>query len=146
MYRIPLVIIGAALLVAGAFFFFRGGPGGDSFPAGDTATSVRQNLQGPQARKVPQEKTYRNGIDIAAENFFFTPDLFYVKADQKVIVTLHAVGDQSFVIDELGVRTTAPAGATTVIEFMPDRKGVFRFYSDIPGHREAGQEGVMIAE
>ena len=69
-----------------------------------------------------------------------------MKRGEKVTVSVRAHGDHTFVINELKVNAKTPDGVMTKIEFTPEKEGAFRYYCDKPGHREAGQAGVMIVE
>jgi plastocyanin len=52
----------------------------------------------------------------------------------------------SFDIDEFGIHTLLPAGATSLALFTASTPGTYTFYCSIPGHREAGMVGTLIVE
>lgn len=126
----------ALALVLGGFFWYRGGL---TKPVNNKPTPV-----GNQA--AVGEHKYDTNIEIESRSFFFKPDVFEVKAGEKITVSVKSFGDHTFVIDELGVNAKTPDGQTTKIEFTPTKKGVYRYYCSLPGHREAGQVGTLIVQ
>ena len=131
-----MAFVAALVLVVGGFFWYR-----DRLekPANNQPVPI-----GDQAA-VGEHKYYTN-IEIDSRDFFFSPDVFEVKAGEKVTVSVKSIGDNTFVIDELGVNKKTPDGQVTTIEFTPTQKGVYRYYCSLPGHREAGQVGTLIAQ
>lgn len=123
-------------LAVGGFFWYRGKLGK---PADNKPISV-----GNQA--VVGEHKYYTNIEIESRAFFFKPDVFEVKAGEKVTVSVKSFGDHTFVIDELGVNVKTPDGQVTKVEFTPTKKGVYRYYCSLPGHREAGQVGTLVVQ
>lgn len=55
-------------------------------------------------------------------------------------------GTHDFVIDEFGVKEETPEGKVTVVEFVADKVGEFKYYCSKYDHRQLGQEGTLIVE
>lgn len=135
-----------AVLVGGGFFFYTQlGKDAPENPESTTKTQELVPVTGGNANTAAA-KRYHQTVTIDSQSFFFNPDVFRVKAGEKVTVNVRAQGDHTFVIDELKVHAKTPNGVTTKIEFTPEKEGAFRYYCDKPGHREAGQAGVLIVE
>lgn len=133
---ILLAFLLALALAVGGFFWYRGKQGK---PANNKPTQV-----GNQA--VVGSHKYYTDIEVESRAFFFKPDVFEVKAGEKVTVAVRSFGDHTFVIDELGVNVKTPDGQVTKIEFTPAKKGVYRYYCSLSGHREAGQIGTLVVQ
>lgn len=76
--------------------------------------------------------------------FKFVADTLTVKKGEKVKLTFKNTGKMphDWVVDELNVRTKIiSGGATEVIEFTPDKAGVFEYYCSVGKHRENGMVG-----
>ena len=127
----------ALVLVIGGFFYYRGKLGK---PASGPPKRVENKFQNVDGRP------YYSQIEIESRAFFFTPDVFEVKAGEKGTGLARSFGDHTFVIDELGVNAKTPDGQVTKIEFIPKEKGVYRYYCSLPGHREAGQVGTLVVQ
>ena len=144
--NIFLIVLILVVILGGGFFFYRELTQGTS--DGDVPATATQDLvpvTGGQANG-ETEKRYHQTVTIDSQSFFLNPDVFRVKSGEKVTVNVRARGDHTFVIDELNVNAKTPDGITTKIEFTPKKEGAFRYYCNKPGHREAGQAGVMIVE
>jgi uncharacterized cupredoxin-like copper-binding protein len=81
------------------------------------------------------------------------PKSFKVRPNQKVKLTIIALDDgpHSFTFQEQELAVLwayfTIAGRTEFLEFTaPTKKGEYHFYCTQEGHREAGEEGVMIVE
>ena len=131
------VFVIAFALVAGGFFYYRGKLGK---PASESPKRVENKAQEINGRK------YYSQIEIESRAFFFAPDVFEVKAGEKVTVMVRSFGNHIFVIDELGINAKTPDGQVTKIEFTPKEKGVYRYYCSLLGHREAGQVGTLVVQ
>ena len=127
----------ALVLVIGGFFYYR-----DKLfrPATEPPKRVENKFQEINGRP------YYSQIEIESRAFFFAPDVFEVKAGEKVTVLVKSFGNHNFSIDELGVNVPTLDGQTTKIEFTPKEKGVYRYYCSLPGHREAGQVGTLVVQ
>jgi plastocyanin len=80
---------------------------------------------------------------VEGTEFQFTPDSLTAPAGQ-IKVTLVNVGgiEHDFVIDELSVDIHTDVGETADQTFTASA-GTYDFYCSIPGHRQAGMEGVL---
>ncbi len=81
-----------------------------------------------------------------AGSFFFNPKTLNAKIGEKVVLDITAAGQHTFTISELGVNTVLFNGKTTRVEFTPSQSGTFTYFCSIPGHREAGQVGILKVE
>ena len=88
----------------------------------------------------------RPELTIVARDFRYTPDRIEVSQDDLVTVTIRSEDIvYSFAIDEYRIVRRVPAGGMTTFEFLADRPGTFRFYSNLTsdnGHAE--MEGQLI--
>ena len=146
MRNIFLTVLIVVVVTGGGFFFYREFTRDASKDSAPTAGT--QDLVPVTDGQVNGEtgKRYHQAVSIDSQSFFFNPGVFRVKRGEKVTVSVRAHGDHAFVIDELNVNAKTPDGITAKIEFTPEKEGAFRYYCDKPGHREAGQAGVMIVE
>ncbi len=149
MMRNSILIALIVIVVAvGGFLLYRGLS--EKISPEEGAIRKAQELvpvtSGQANGSVQGEKKYHQAVTIDSQSFFFSPDAFRVKRGEKVTVNVRARGDHTFVIDELKINVKTPDGAMTKIEFTPEKEGAFRYYCDKPGHREAGQTGMVIVE
>src|SRR3989344_8696701 len=93
------VFIFAFILVIGGFFYYR-----DKLfrPATEPPKRVENKFQENNGRP------YYSPIEIESRAFFFTPDVFEVKAGEKVTVLVKSFGSHNFSIVELGVNVLTP--------------------------------------
>ena len=54
--------------------------------------------------------------------------------------------DMSHMDEEPAVHVAAPTGGHSTIEFIPSTPGEYAYYCTVPGHREAGMEGVLVVK
>lgn len=88
----------------------------------------------------------QNVIVVNAEEFSFSQSNIKLKKGQKVTIRLVNQGGapHDFVVDELGIKSNRlRSGEVEDITFTPDKVGKFAFYCSVPGHRQAGMEGVI---
>lgn len=146
--NILLTVLIVAVLAGGGFLFYR--ELAKKNPEGGAPSAPTQELvpvtSGQAGMQGSTEKKYHQEVTIDSQSFFFDPDVFRVKRGEKVTASVRAHGDHTFVIDELKVNAKTPDGVTTKIEFTPEKEGAFRYYCDKPGHKEAGQAGMVIVE
>lgn len=94
--------------------------------------------------KEKEEVIPEKEITIQANEYSFSPNSFTVQKGQKVKLTFKNMGAtaHNFVIDEFDVATkTIGIGQSDIVEFVPDKEGVFSFYCKVGGHRDLGMEG-----
>jgi plastocyanin len=81
-------------------------------------------------------------VDIA-----FEPNQLSLPADTVTPVSLANQGAalHNFSIDELGISVDVEAGASGQVDINAPA-GTYTFYCNVPGHREAGMEGMLTVE
>jgi len=89
------------------------------------------------------EKIDAGIISMESKSFTFSPETLQGKVGETISLDIASTGQHTFTIDELGVNVVTPHGETTRVEFVPDKAGTFEYYCAIPGHKEAGQIGVL---
>lgn len=144
--NILLTVLIVAVLAGGGFLFYKQLTKETPESAAPIAASQELVPVTSGSANADAEKRYHQTVTIDSQSFFFNPDVFRVKRGEKATISVRAHGDHTFVIDELKVRAKTPDGVTTKIEFTPEKEGAFRYYCDKPGHREAGQSGMVIVE
>ncbi|MEX2533841.1 MAG: cupredoxin domain-containing protein [Nitriliruptoraceae bacterium] len=89
--------------------------------------------------------TAATAVTIEAGDLFFAPETLNVSAEG-VAITLENIGlvEHNLVIDEVGLEMYVDVN-DTAIETVVLSPGSYDFYCSIPGHREAGMEGVITA-
>lgn len=76
----------------------------------------------------------------------FSPNTLTGKQGQKLALTVKNDGalPHTFVITELGVKTAPVESKKSItVDITPSTAGSFKFFCDVPGHREAGMEGTI---
>ena len=99
-------------------------------------------------RALAQDQTpNRPEFTLVARNFRYSPDRLDVSQDDLVTVTIRSEDiTYGFAIDEYRIVRRVPAGGMTTFEFLADRPGTFRFYSNLTsddGHAEMQGELVV---
>ena len=111
-------------------------------PAAVEPTRAAAGAVGTPSGKVDQKRT----VTIDAADVYFEPKKVQIRANLPVTLTLVNTGAMlhNFSIDELHVSVDLPPGArqTITINAPP---GHYRFYCNVPGHREDGMVGNLIA-
>lgn len=89
--------------------------------------------------------TAATAVTVEAGDLFFAPETLNVSTEGAAI-TLDNIGlvEHNLVIDEIGLEIYVDVNetATETVVLSP---GSYDFYCSIPGHREAGMEGVITA-
>ena len=94
----------------------------------------------PLVSEGQEQAPNRPAFSIVARDFRYSPDRLDVSQDDLVKVTIRSEDiAYSFAIDEYRIVRRVPAGGMTTFEFLADRPGTFRFYSNLTsdsGHAE----------
>ena len=85
-------------------------------------------------------------VNMSARSFSFSPTELKAKVGENIVLDIDAIGTHTFTIDELDVNVPLPLGQITRVEFTPSQTGTFTYYCAIPGHRKAGQTGILKVE
>ncbi|MBI1888421.1 MAG: cupredoxin domain-containing protein [Candidatus Spechtbacteria bacterium] len=111
------------------------------------------NPEAPAQSLPLEEKDVPNGaikLQVTAQGF--SPNTFTVKAGEKVTLAAKSADQwvHTFVFDDpkltdvsLGLASGETRGITF---FAPKKKGEYKFFCNVPGHRGRGEEGVMIVK
>lgn len=70
-------------------------------------------------------------VNVLASANAFTPKLIRAHLGQEVNVRILSRGDHSFIIDAFKINQETPDNKTTIVTFIPDKIGTFRFYSKV---------------
>jgi uncharacterized cupredoxin-like copper-binding protein len=86
-------------------------------------------------------------IEVVTRDFSFSPTELTVPAGTTVNVVLVNDGDllHDLTIPALGFRLEASPGTRTSSSLTVASQGTYQFICSVPGHREAGMEGVVVA-
>lgn len=87
------------------------------------------------------------GVSVEAGDIYFAPEEITIPADTDVTVTISNVGMtlHTFTIDELDIDIEIEPGATGEATINAPA-GEYEYYCSVPGHRAAGQVGILIVE
>ena len=86
-------------------------------------------------------------IAVSADDFAYDPDGITVTLGDDVAIVLTSIDIlHDFTIDEFDAHVVAERGETAIGGFRADRPGLYTFYGSVPGHRQAGMEGILIVE
>lgn len=93
----------------------------------------------------PSNNIEVTAVTIETGDLFFAPDTLEVSADG-VTITVENVGlvEHDLVIDEIGLEIYVDVNETAT-ETVVLSAGSYDYYCSIPGHREAGMEGIITA-
>lgn len=86
-------------------------------------------------------------IAVRSFNYGYSPNELVAKQGETVKIRL--VSDDSphtFTIDELGINQEFTWGKDVDLSFVAGKKGKFRFYCAVPGHKEGGMVGTLTIE
>ena len=86
-------------------------------------------------------------IEVVTRDFSFSPTQLTVPAGTTGNVVLVNDGDvlHDLTIPALGFRLEASPGTRTSSSLTVASQGTYQFICSVPGHREAGMEGVVVA-
>jgi plastocyanin len=84
-------------------------------------------------------------VAVDASNFDFDPDTITIDAKEEAAIALHSTdGPHDFAVDGLGRVADVGAGDTDTARLRIDRRGRYRFFCTLPGHRDGGMEGTIV--
>jgi heme/copper-type cytochrome/quinol oxidase subunit 2 len=92
------------------------------------------SLMRPFMRRLAGQERAPNRPEILliARNYQYSPDRIEVSQDDLVRLTIRSEDvAYGFAIDEYRIARRVPPGGTTTFEFLADRPGTFRFYSNL---------------
>lgn len=85
-----------------------------------------------------------NEVIIKASNYKFSHKNLTVNLGQTLQIKLESEDSpHTFTIEELGINEEFTFGTNSNVEFKADKKGVYKFYCNVPGHKEEGMEGTI---
>ncbi|MFI5241008.1 MAG: cupredoxin domain-containing protein [Microgenomates group bacterium] len=122
-------------------------------PPKEKVVEVNSSL-GPTSTEVPtsidssvgSEETVKE-ISISATDYSFSINSIPLKVGEKVRLTFKNNGNfpHDFRVDDLDIVTKKLiTGESEVVEFTPEKAGVFAFYCDVSDHQEKGMEGKLV--
>jgi uncharacterized cupredoxin-like copper-binding protein len=96
----------------------------------------------------PSSATELPEVRIISTEFSFTPAQVRVAAGRELTLVLdNHLGEteHKFVLPALGFHLEARAGEITRKNILITKPGAYDFTCDLPGHRDAGMQGMLIA-
>ena len=85
--------------------------------------------------------------EVVLNDIFFTPSELTIPADTPVTISLpnNGAASHNFSIDELDISIDLAPGEVKEVEINAPA-GVYEYYCNVPGHREAGMVGTLTVE
>lgn len=84
-------------------------------------------------------------IELVAENVAYSETVISSSPDVRVSLENRDLFWHTFTIDELDVDLQVPLSAKLAVTFDAP-PGEYRFFCDVPGHVQAGMEGILVVE
>jgi plastocyanin len=138
LVRRPLVLAAAAFAAATLLAACGGG-------GGTTAAGTGNHAMGHGADSSIAEGARE--VTVAASSFRFEPAEIHARVGENLAVVLTSTDLlHDFTIDELDAHVAADRGETARGGVVASRAGRYPYYCTVPGHRQAGMEGVLIVE
>jgi plastocyanin len=111
----------------------------DTMDASDAAPADAASMMSAEADVV---------IDMRGANFAFSTKEIRVKEGDVVTINFTADDMQhDWVVDAFDARTAiVPAGQSSSVTFVADKKGTFEYYCSVGQHRANGMVGTLIVE
>ena len=99
---------------------------------------------------ITREYTISGITNVVTGELSFNKDKITANLGDKVRVIFTSTDTttgHTFNIDEFDIQSSAVKnGAKDVVEFYVDKKGEFKYYCSIDGHKEKGMEGILVVE
>jgi plastocyanin len=123
------------------------GPGLGSSGLDWMASMHERMMGGSRAGRAQAPVPGAPDIEVVTRDFSFSPTELTVPAGTTVNVVLVNDGDllHDLTIPALGFRLEASPGTRTSSSLTVASQGTYQFICSVPGHREAGMEGVVVA-
>lgn len=139
--RRPLAAV-ASLAVAASLLAACGGGSDD---ASDASPSSSDSSGHQPASPVAEGARH---VEVGATSFEFAAAEIRATAgeDLAIVLTAEDGAEHDFTVDELDTHVAADPGETAIGGLRADEPGRYAFYCSVPGHREAGMEGVLVVE
>jgi plastocyanin len=143
---IALVVV--VLIVAGIFMVMSRSNSNPT-PANNTLTDSATQAPMPTDSSSTDSAMAQGQVKefiVEGSPFKFSPAAITVNQGDRVkVVFKNLQGMHDFVIDELNVKTEIlkTPNAEETVEFVADKKGTFKYYCSVPGHRAQGMEGIL---
>lgn len=137
--RRPVLAVASLALAAGLL----AACGGDD--ASDTSPSSTESGGHQPASPVAEGARH---VEVRATPFAFAPAEITATAgeDLAIVLTAKDGAEHDFTVDELDTHVAAKPGETAIGGLRADEPGRYTFYCSVPGHRQAGMEGVLVVE
>lgn len=152
-------LLGVAALLPVAAIGFRGAIAGNqtgdtsenpaaSPDASPSASPFASPSASPAASPMASPAAGGQEIHVQAMDIEFDVKEIRIPADTDVTIHVENVGvmEHDFVIDELDVRSEMLAAGQSDSVVVNAPAGEYEYYCSVPGHREAGMVGTLIAE
>ena len=121
--------------------------GAETAPLGDPADQIADPADDASVSPTAAVAGDTTALAIVSFDIFFDPRRVRIPAGVDVAISLPNEGASlhNFSIDELGIDVDIAPGAVehVVVDAAPGR---YRYYCNIPGHREAGMLGTLVVE
>jgi len=113
-------------------------------PIPEPETPSEPEIQQPISEPDPQIKE----IDVIAKRWEFSPNPIRVRKGDTVILNIKSIDvAHGFAIPDFGISERLSPGETTRIEFIADKRGVFRFFCNVQcGSGHGSMFGQLIVE
>lgn len=136
----PRLAVGSLALAAGLL----AACGGDD-DASDASPSSSESAGHQPASPVAEGARH---IEVQATSFAFAPSEITATTGEELAIVLRAEDgvEHDFTVDELDAHVAADPGETAIGGLRADEPGRYEFYCSVPGHRQAGMEGVLVIE
>ena len=123
------------------------GPGPGSSGLDWMASMHERMMGGSRAGRAQAPVPGAPDIEVVTRDFSFSPTQLTVPAGTTGNVVLVNDGDvlHDLTIPALGFRLEASPGTRTSSSLTVASQGTYQFICSVPGHREAGMEGVVVA-
>jgi len=110
------------------------------------ACSTGEAASGGKEEQAARTSGVDRRVEIVAREFGFEPGEITVERDEATRLVLENQGAlaHNLTIEAFGIRTeTIQSGERAEVEIQPGETGAYRFVCKVPGHAEAGMQGMI---